>query len=247
LVRSAIISDTLASKLIYTLLLLIFPLRSSFPQEKDYKAIFGKDWIKAEVFISENEGWMKGMSSRYHISFAVAASVIFPELVRYSALRDKIETTLLKTLYVNLGNEYANFSIGPFQMKPTFAEFICSKAPEIGGSLGKEFRKKGPPEETTEFRKSIVSDLERPESEFVYLASFIRICIRSYDLEEADIEKMVTIISTAYNCGPGKSLSEIKDMASRRFFNTRLYKTENYCYSDISLYWYRSHFGNLTH
>ena len=42
-------------------------------------------------------------------------SVVFPELVRYSALRDKMEITLLKALYINVGRDYANFSLAIFR------------------------------------------------------------------------------------------------------------------------------------
>ena len=54
----------------------------------------------------------------------MAIAVVFPELIRYSALRDKIEITLLKSLYIYKGDDYADFSIGQFQMKPSFAELI---------------------------------------------------------------------------------------------------------------------------
>ncbi len=221
------------------LMLLILPEGSVNSQEKNYETIFGKDWIRAESFITENESWMRQMSVRYHISYPVAAAVVFPELIRYSALRDKIETTLLKTLYVNLGNEYANFSIGPFQIKPSFAEYICSVAEDLREKPGREFRKKGHHSDTPEFRKSIVMDLENPESEFVYLVAFIKLGIRVYRLGNSDEEEMVRILSTAYNCGPDKSLEKVKEMASKKFFNTKLYSTENYSYSDIALYWYR--------
>ena len=87
----------------------------------NYRETFGRDWDKALSFVAENRNWIAPELEQYNVSYPVAIAVIFPELVRYSALRDKIEITLLKALYINLGEEYANFSIGPFQMKPSFA------------------------------------------------------------------------------------------------------------------------------
>jgi hypothetical protein len=213
---------------------------SAFSRQPDYKTIFGKDWNKAEQFLSENEAWMKQMASRYRISYPLVVAVIFPELVRYSAIRDKIEITLLKTLYINLGSEYSDFSIGPFQMKPSFAEFICSKAETLRAEPGNWFRRRVHKENTWEFRKSIVMDLENADTQFLYLAAFIKICERNYNLEESDETEKVKILSSAYNCGPDKSLEKVKEMADRKFFNTKLYKTENYSYSDVSLYWYKA-------
>ena len=45
---------------------------------------------------------MQPVLEKNHISYPIAIAVIFPELVRYSALRDKMEITLLKTLYNSL-------------------------------------------------------------------------------------------------------------------------------------------------
>src|SRR5512133_283654 len=115
------------------LLLLLLAIQGLRAQEPDYEAIFGDDWLKAEEFERENRNWMEPVLEKYDIPYRLAISVVFPELVRYSALRDKMETTLLKALYVNLGDEYANFSIGHFQIKPSFASIIREEAPKALG------------------------------------------------------------------------------------------------------------------
>ena len=55
-------------------------------------------------------GFLRGFLGFVDVRFR--RQVIFPELVRYSAIRDKMEITLLKTLYRNLGEDYADFSVG---------------------------------------------------------------------------------------------------------------------------------------
>ena len=94
---------------------LLIPYFSS-AQQLDYRAIFGDDWQRAEQFLVENRKWIEPELTAYKIDFNEAMAVVFPELVRYSALRDFMETTLLKALYINLGEEYADFSIGQFQI-----------------------------------------------------------------------------------------------------------------------------------
>ena len=48
-------------------------------------------------------------------------------------------------------------------------------------------------------------------------------------------------LATAYNYGIDKSSAEIESMTDKKFFNTKLFKTENYSYTDVSLFWYRQY------
>jgi hypothetical protein len=216
----------------------------SFSQKTDYQKIFGSDWEKAESFISENETWMKQLSARYDVSYPLAIAVVFPELIRYSALRDKMEITLLKALYINLGEDYANFSIGQFQMKPSFAESIHRKVPLLKGRLRNQFREKIKSEDIRKYRASIVKDLEQPESQFLYLISFLKICGTVYNLMELDEEEMLKFLATAYNYSFQKSFDEVNKMTDKKFFYTRLIKSESYSYADISTFWYRNYQNN---
>jgi hypothetical protein len=219
-------------------------LDSAVAQSIDYQQLFGDDWKKAEVFERDNRSWMDSVLTRNHISYPVAIAVIFPELVRYSALRDKMETTLLKALYVNLGDEYANFSIGQFQMKPSFAEIIRERGPAVlGRRSGIVLRSASDYDDIKQFRKSIIADLEDTRAEFNYLVVFLKICEKSYKVNRKDEFSQLKFLATAYNYGIDKSEEQIDSMINRRFFNTKLFKTENYSYADVSLFWYKEYTG----
>jgi hypothetical protein len=217
----------------------------SFSQQADYKKIFGSDWEKAEGFVSENETWMKQLSERYSVSYPEAVAVVFPELVRYSALRDKMEITLLKALYINLGEDYANFSIGQFQMKPSFAESIHQKVPLLKGRLRNQFREKTINKDIRKYRASIVKDLEQPESQFLYLIAFLKICRTIYNIEEMDEHYRLEFLATAYNFSFQKSFDEVEKMTDKKFFYTKLVKAESYSYSDISAFWFNNYQKNM--
>jgi len=206
-------------------------------QSLDYGEIFGEDWVKAEAFEMENRGWIDSALRKNHISYPLAISVIFPELVRYSALRDKMEISLLKTLYINLGDDYANFSIGVFQMKPSFAELIREDAPKIAGHR-KVLQDKSRFSDIKEFRKSIVNDLENPKTQIYYLIAFMKLCEVRYKSDSMDTQSQVKFLATVYNFGIDKTESEIDSMSDKKFFNTKIFSTKNYSYPDISLYWY---------
>jgi hypothetical protein len=229
----------LKSLLIFFLLIFLL-LKSAWSQSINYQELFSDDWKKAQVFEKENRSWMELLLAKNHISYPLAIAIVFPELVRYSALRDKMEITLLKTLYVNLGEDYANFSIGQFQMKPSFAELIREESQAVlGRRTGIIFRHKPDFDDIKDFRRSIVADLEDIKSEFNYLVTFIKLCEKKYKMNRKDEVLRLKFLATAYNYGIAKSASQIESMTDKKFFNTRLFKTENYSYADVSLFWYR--------
>ncbi len=227
-------------KLLITFLLTNLFSQFASSQSIDYQELFGDDWKKALIFEKENRNWMEPLLAKSHVSYPVAISIVFPEIVRYSALRDKVEISLLKTLYVNLGEDYADFSIGQFQMKPSFAEAIRRKAASgLERKSGIHFKKKSDFDDIKDFRKSILNDLEDPKSQINYLIVFIMICEKEFKTSCKDEVTQLKFLATAYNSGIDKNASEIERMTEKKYFNTKLISTEKYCYSDVSLFWYK--------
>jgi hypothetical protein len=232
-------------RIIIPLLLNLLFAGSCFSQTLNYHEVFGEDWDKAVKYENDNRKWLEPLLNRSHVSYPVAVAIIFPELIRYSALRDKMETAMLKTLYVNLGEDYANFSIGEFQMKPSFAELIRSQF--SGSYTGKNvFKKTGEFDNIKDFRRSIVKDLDDPEIQAIYLIAFIKICESKFRVSRMEESYQIRFLATAYNFGFEKARKNVDAMINRKFFSTKLIKSENYCYADISLYWYKE-FTNTGH
>lgn len=221
------------------LFLLAGTLNHIHAQTLDYTAIFGADWDKALSFVRENDSWIRPALEKYNISYAEAVAVVFPELVRYSALRDKMEISVLKALYCGLGDDYADFSIGVFQVKPSFAEKVRAETGSL--SQRKLFIKKRSDTGTYAFRKSIVDDLENPQRELNYIIAFLKICRKRFPVKWDNDSDRIKFLATAYNTGFWKSEEEINDMSDKKFFNTKLFKTENYSYADVSLFWYNKY------
>lgn len=226
-------------RLIVPSILLFIPYLSAWSQEPDYREIFGKDWKKAEEFVATNEYWMKPLLERQRIDYRITMAVIFPEIVRYSALRDMMEITLLKALYVNVGEEYANFSIGNFQIKPSFATLVCeNEYSRILRRRGINIPDKKDFKTGRDFRSEIVKTLEDTRAEFNYIIVFMKICDHMFDMSQMTDREKVVLISTTYNYGFNHSLEEIQEMAGKHYFNIRLFSSENYSYSEIALCWY---------
>jgi len=209
----------------------------------DYPSIFGDSWTKADLFVHTNESWMYKRSTDNEVDYSFAVSIIFPELVRYSALRDRIEITLLKALYINYGPEYADFSIGVFQIKPSCAEAVLQ---EVSRMNDVKFAANFIPIDSTasaiQIRAAIVKELEDPQKEFNYVLAIIKFLNARFDHPEwRNKQEQLVFYATAYNCGFSNNEAYIKRQISQKSFHTGLIKPDLlFSFSDISLVYYNA-------
>ena len=209
----------------------------------DYVRVFGDSWAKAEKLVGENERWMRNAIARYGFRFEEAMAVVFPELVRYSAMQDMVEVSLLKALYVNLGTHYANFSVGPFQMKPSFAEKIRSELPVLSDRHATRLLEERPKEYSDrEYRAMIVKDLETKETMVRYLIAFLCICRERYSLPQG--EDGVRFLSTAYNYDFLAGQSESEKMINERYFAIGIMSQEKWSYAEVAVFWYNKYLSS---
>lgn len=86
----------------------------------DYRGIFGEKYTEAENYLI-NQHWISDSLKANGLFPDLAKAIVFPEVIRYSVIRNKLELHGLFTLYVQYGERYSDFSVGYFQMKPSFA------------------------------------------------------------------------------------------------------------------------------
>lgn len=168
----------------------------------------------------------------------LASAIVFPELLRYSKLRDKIEAEALKTLYVQYGAQYANFSIGPFQMKPSFAEKLEKECLEF--QLGHYLATDTLP--TCEARQNRVKRLSSNEGQITYLQTFIKTMNQKFDTYSfrSPTEK-VELYATAYQMGYWANIDNIKKFKNEKYYHTDFWPTKTtkyYSYAAIALFYY---------
>ncbi len=201
--------------------------------------------------------WRK-IWKEYEVPCDIAESVIFPELIRYSKFQDKMETGAVRALYVSQGSGACNFSIGRFQMKPSFAEELEKRWMRSG--LARRYSLFFDTKDKENSRKVRISRLEKEEWQCIYLAVFLKMLYMDYGsvdrngqhcqngLESLSVEEQVRLAATAYNRGcrwscPGcGNLGEIKSKSRDKHFHTDLIPTSNtrrYVYADLALKHYR--------
>lgn len=179
--------------------------------------------------------------SLFDVDYNLATAIIFPELLRYSALRDRMEVSVLKSIYVYKGADYADFSVGVYQIKPSCAEKVIIwlnklNIKELSGYFNRRYSFKTPKSK----RNAIVNDLEDTHRAFLYVVSIVKILETTFTskIMENETEK-VRFFATAYNTGFHKNYEEIESQVNIKSFHTKIVKPGNcYSYSDIALFFY---------
>ncbi len=203
----------------------------------DYRKVFGSNWVEAERYVSEHHDEWKQEFDFFGVDSRMAEAVVFPELIRYSMWKDEIERTAVNGLYVSKGREGANFSIGRFQMKPSFAEEV--EQAWNRSSLSKEYGFSFNLADNNEARRSRVRRLSTMQGQCRYLAIFIRLQQQRHpQLSQLAIKDQVRLLATAYNRSFTASWNSLQKMQHERHFHTDVIKTRStrfYCYADIAV------------
>ncbi len=210
--------------------------------DPDYPEIFGDNWLKAGKFINDNRNWMTEQLKDSRTDFQFTMAVVFPELVRYSAIRDRMEITLLKALYVQYGTEYADFSVGVFQMKPSCAEGILKEIQLLKDrKLEKKFKPLSKVLNDHDRRAMIIRDMENPQMQLTYITVLLKLLDERYrNRKWKNTESKLAFYATAYNCGFNQPEDYILKRMEKNSFHTGLISSDRkYSYSGIACYYYR--------
>ena len=219
-------------------LLLMMGSTTAFPV--NYPKVFGSDWTDAERYVSEHHEEWKKEFDLFGVDARVAEAVVFPELIRYSMWKDEIERIAVNGLYVMKGREGADFSVGRFQMKPSFAEEV-ERAWNIS-PLAKEYGFSFNLADNNEARRSRVRRLDTTQGQCRYLAIFIRLLqLRHPRLLQLSQKDQVRFMATAYNRSFSASWNDIMKWQHERRFHTDIINTRStrfFCYADIAVTFY---------
>lgn len=213
----------------------------------------------ASSYCEQHRGEWREIWTKYDVPCDIAEAVIFPELIRYSIFQDMMEKGAVKALYIRKGSEGCNFSIGRFQMKPSFAEDLEKRWMRSG--LARKYNLFFDTKDSEIARKIRISRLEDESWQCVYLAIFLRMLYLDYGstdkhgehtqngIDTLPLKEQLRLAATAYNRGirwvnPGYGpLEEIRSKAHEKHFHTAFAptaKTRRYVYADIALRHYRT-------
>lgn len=240
--RSGDLSKTLlmVTKIIFVA---AFELPFLFVQaQEDYSKIFSRDYSKAIQFLVDEEKSMNQVISSYRLKPKEVKAIVFPELIRYNSLRDRLETFTLESLYIKQGKTYANFSIGRFQIKPSFAENIeIDFLQTFGESELKNFLKMrtGDTIQNINSRDARLKRIKDNRIQLIYVCLFFKLMEQKYPAWRTDEEK-IKFFASAYNSDYRKSTAEIKSFISKKYFHTGFVASTKYSYADVAWYYFQN-------
>jgi len=175
------------------------------------------------------------------VNEAECEAIIFPEQLRFSRLQNGLEQAALFALYVRGGKEAADFSIGPFQMKPSFAEEV--ERAWMRSELRHAYRLYFPVSESADTRRRRVERLSDERWQCVYLACFVRLLLeREPGLAALPATERVSLLATAYNTRFSASMKEWKEWQHRKRFHLDLLPscgTVYHAYAGLAVEWFR--------
>ena len=204
--------------------------------EKDYKF----EIKNAEYHYKKIKPELTKQSKKYKTDSNIISAIIFPELIRYSMFRDFFETTVLEFFYVEQGSKAANFSIGIFQIKPSFVEQLEAEIKKYSELNKYRFITKFTSVEPSQIRKERLNRLKSTKWQLIYLNCFYSLMETKYPTSYfANKANKVKFYATVYNHGFNCSKTEIKKWTKIKTFPHGLNSNkQNYSYAGISLYYY---------
>lgn len=218
------------------LIIIVFLCLLLFGDNSNY--FFLDSYKNAGLFLKENRVLIKEKLGEENSLINEKIAIVFPEVCKYIKYKDVIETKALEIIYTSYGLDGADFSIGYFQMKPSFAEHIEEQISKYD-FLKEEhmhlilYRKNG----IKNIRKERILRLKELKWQLEYLNCFYDfISYRFKDVKWKNEEQKIRFFATAYNHGLLKSYDEIEKWCYIKIFPYGIYKgTNQYAYSDISI------------
>lgn len=181
---------------------------------------FGDKYTEAITFVKKNKQlWIEQFGRK---DAAKMIAIVFPEILRYNVALEEAETQLLKSLYVRFGNKYADFSIGYFQMKPSFAKKIEEKKGKMEQDTPKE-------------RFERVGRIKSLQGQIDYLKDFVSLTYQRFpELFQKSEKEQVSFLASAYNLGFWFSKEAIENWIGKKAFPSGKNAIIKFAYTDIA-------------
>lgn len=169
---------------------------------------------------------------------AEVMAMVAPEMVRYNLFRDFFETKAIELVYVSLGSREADFSIGQFQMKPSFIEKLEHILREFPMAFPQfQFICDYPLVDERGVRKERINRLKSQYWQIQYAFAFYAVCQACfYEKNCGPADERVALFAAAYNMGIGAKISDLQNWIDQKAFPYGLkYKGTQWSYSHLSV------------
>ncbi len=213
----------------------------------DYQKIFGNNYTDALNYFEKHKTTITTCFNYHSIKQELMIPVIFPERIRYSMVKDFLETATVELIYIDLGADYVDFSIGDFQIKPSFAEKV-EQYLTLTSNLSKKYKLivDYGNKQNSQQRKERVRRLKLLNYQLIYISAFYDIVNQEFNLENKSDTEKIKFLASAYNHGFDSNASEIEKYIDEEYFpyGTK-HKGKQYAYSKVAVDFYFNHYHSL--
>lgn len=220
--------------------LFLFSINTILPAQTPPE-YFDAQYIDAIQKLKDEKKRIQTHCMAQNIDPALAISVVFPEMLRYSLWRDMFETTALKLMYVQYGSKAADFSIGWFQMKPSFAENLETeilKHAHLRLYFKNLIQYTALPTDTVKLRTERLERLQSFDWQLIYLEAFVSLNLEKYKSLDVDNKNYLLLLAAAYNRGMDKSIPELLSFSTMKTFPYGPGKQNPFGYTELATYFY---------
>jgi hypothetical protein len=215
---------------------ILFSSLVCFSQTK-YSDLYGKEFHQAIQFYNSNKKQFEKTASKVGLKSDFIFSIVAPEISQFNSVYNEVELYSLQVMYTQFGKDYSDFSVGYFQMKPSFVESIENNIKQNPKQF-KDYNDllfKDP-----QSKKSRITRLERLNSlqwQLKYLAAFCAIVENRFKSNSySSTEEKLKFYAAAYNSGYNKSKEHLTNMQKKTYF-PKIAK-QKFNYSEISVQFY---------
>lgn len=216
------------------------------PTAINYTVHYGNSYQKAQDWVQEHQSILQVQAAFHGLEAAELAAIIFPELIRYSEWQNLLETEALALAYVEGGAAWADFSIGAFQMKPSFAEAIeqCLQNWPEGKMVFSQLlpQSKHTPMQQRQARLDRLCSVQR---QVQYLCAFV-VWMQTrvgFDLVSPTSAQKIILLSTAYNSGFQQDWPTLQQVSQQHFFpyGAKYPQEGQHAYAAVAVDYYQQH------
>lgn len=223
-------------------ILLFICFSGSILAKDSYEVYFKDEREEVAKFLQANQQKMAQKAIKFHHENDFVTAIVYPELLRYNYIQDFIETSGLELIYMRYGAKTADFSIGHFQMKPSFAEHI-EKYIEKNATDFHQYKKLIIAQNASPLkqRKLRLTRLKQMDWQLTYLHAFIAICDHKFHFIKFTTTKdKLRFYAASYNIGFHKKYQNIlQNENSNTFPNGPKYLGTQFCYASIASAYYQ--------
>ena len=224
--------------------MLAAPAWAQEPTNANFRTRLRAQYDNAILYFMANQDDITNQCTRYNVPARVIVSIVFPEVMRFNQISNFMESSALHIAYTNGGKEAADFSIGVFQMKPSFVEQLEQAVQDNFTTWGKTFT------HITQFaskhdmgqRYERLQRLEQFSWQMAYACCFYTYIVNTYGryFSNKSEEDKIWFLASAYNVGIQYNSAHIERIGTIPNFpyGVRHSSETQFVYGDISLDFY---------